>query len=62
MIVSEAIQIQREFVANKYHIWRIPNYRIKESMKVLTQAYDNLWEYLQEEHPEILDEYLMKGE
>ena len=60
MIVSEAIAIQREFIANKYHIFRASNKQLKESMRVLTKAYDELWEYLEQEHQEILDEYLMR--
>lgn len=60
MIVGEAIEIQREYIANKYYITRYSNERLKESMKVLTKAYDELWEYLEQEHQEILDEFLMK--
>lgn len=60
MKVSEAIMIQKEFVANKYDKSRnIPNYKLKESMKVLTKAYDELWEFLEEKHQDILDEFLI---
>ena len=62
MTVGEAIQIQKEFIANKYHKNRYPNNLLKESMKVLTKAYDELWTFLEEEHQDILDEFLMKGE
>lgn len=63
MKVSEAIEIQKEFIANKYHIGRnIPNYMIKESMKVLTKSYDELWEFLKENHQNILDEFINKLE
>lgn len=62
MKVSEAIEIQREFIANKYHIFRCSNKELKESMKVLTRAYDELWTYLEENHQEILDKYLMSVE
>lgn len=62
MTVGEAIQRQKEFVANKYNKNRYPNNELKESMKVLTKAYDELWTFLEEEHAEILDEFLMKVE
>jgi hypothetical protein len=59
MKVSEAIIIQREFIANKYHTSRnIPDYKLKESMKTLTKAYDELWEFLNETYPDILDEFI----
>ena len=58
MTVAEAIIIQKEFVANKYHIFRYHNERIKESMKVLTKAYSNLWSYLEGKEPETLDRYI----
>ena len=32
MTVGEAIQRQKEFVANKYHIFRYSNKELKESM------------------------------
>ena len=59
MKVSEAIYIQKQYVSNKYDKTRYPNYILKESMKVLTKAYDTLWEYLEENHQEVLDEYLI---
>ena len=62
MIVGEAIQRQKEFVANKYDKNRYPNSKLKESMKVLTKAYDELWTFLEENHQEVLDEFLMKVE
>ena len=62
MTVSEAILIQREFVSKKYHKSRYLNYRIKESMKVLTKAYDDLWGFLEKNHPNILDEFLINLE
>lgn len=61
MTVAEAIIIQREFVANKYDKnTSYPNYKLKESMKILTKAYDDIWEFLMNEHQEVLDEFLMK--
>ena len=60
MTVGEAIQRQKEFVANKYHVFRYSNKELKESMKVLTKAYDELWTFLEEKHQDILDEFLMK--
>lgn len=62
MTVGEAIKCQRDFVARKYHIFRSPNARLKESMKVLTKAYSDLWEYLEKDHRDVLDEFLMKEE
>lgn len=62
MTVAEAIERQKEYVSNKYHKSRYENEKLKESMKVLTKAYDELWTFLQEEHQEILDEFLVKGE
>lgn len=62
MTVGEAIQKQKEFVANKYHIFRYSNKELKESMKILTKAYDELWTFLEEKHQNILDEFLMKVE
>ena len=60
MTVGEAIQRQKEFVANKYHVFRYSNKELKESMKVLTKAYDELWTFLEEKHHDILDEFLME--
>lgn len=60
MTVGEAIQRQKEFVANKYNKNRYPNNKLKESMKVLTKAYDELWTFLEEKHQDILDEFLME--
>lgn len=62
MKVSKAIEIQREFIANKYDIFRVSNKEIKESMKVLTKNYCELWDYLEKNHEDILDEYLMQLE
>lgn len=62
MTVGEAIKCQRDFVARKYHIFRYSNTRLKESMKVLTKAYSDLWEYLEKDHRDVLDEFLMKEE
>ena len=62
MTVGEAIQRQKEFVANKYHIFKYSNKELKESMKVLTNAYDNLWTFLEEKHQDVLDEFLMEME
>ena len=60
MTVGEAIQRQKEFVANKYHVFKYSNKELKESMKVLTKAYDELWTFLEEKHQDILDEFLME--
>lgn len=60
MTVGEAIQRQKEFATNKYHIFRYSNKELKESMKVLTKAYDELWTFLEEKHQDILDEFLME--
>ena len=62
MTVGEAIQRQKEFIANKYHIFKYSNKELKESMKVLTNAYDAIWTFLEEKHKDILDEFLMKVE
>lgn len=62
MTVGEAIKRQKEFVANKYDKSRYPNKELKESMKILTKAYDELWTFLEEKHKDILDEFLMKVE
>lgn len=60
MTVGEAIERQKEYVSNKYHKNRYSNENLKESMKVLTKAYNDLWVFLEQEHQEILDEFLMK--
>ena len=60
MTVGEAIERQREFIANKYDKSRYPNNKLKESMKVLTNAYEELWTFLEEKHQDILDEFLME--
>ena len=62
MTVGEAIERQKEFIANKYHIFKYSNKELKESMKVLTKAYDEIWTFLEEKHQDILDEFLMKVE
>ncbi len=62
MTVGEAIEIQREFIANKYHLFRYSNKELKESMKVLTRAYDELWTYLEENNQDVLYKYLMNVE
>ena len=60
MTVGEAIKEQKDFIARKYHIFRCSNSRLKESMKVLTKAYDELWTFLEEKHQDILDKFLME--
>ena len=60
MTVGEAIQRQKEFIANKYHVFKYSNKDLKESMKVLTKAYDELWTFLEEKHQGVLDEFLME--
>ena len=60
MTVGEAIKRQKEFVANKYLVYKYSNKELKESMKVLTKAYDELWTFLEEKHQDILDEFLME--
>lgn len=62
MTVGEAIQRQKEFVANKYNMFKYSNKELKESMKVLTKAYDELWTFLEEKHQDVLDEFLMEME
>ena len=62
MTVGEAIKEQKDFIARKYHIFRYSNTRLKESMKVLTNAYSDLWEYLEQEHGDVLDEFLTRKE
>ena len=62
MTVGDAIQRQKEFVANKYHVYKYSNKELKESMKVLTKAYNELWTFLEEKHQDILDEFLMEVE
>lgn len=60
MTVAEAIVVQKEFIANKYDKnTTYPNYKLKESMKELTTAYENIWNYMSEYHQDILDQYLM---
>ncbi len=58
MKVSEAIQIQEDFVARKYHIYNYNNEKLKESMRTLTKAYSELWEFMQNKHSNILDEFI----
>ena len=60
MTVGEAIQRQKEFVANKYHVYKYSNKELKESMKVLTKAYDELWTFLEEKHQGVLDKFLLE--
>ena len=60
MTVGEAIQRQKEFIANKYHVFKYSNKDLKESMKVLIKAYDELWTFLEEKHQGVLDEFLME--
>ena len=62
MTIGEAIQRQKEFVSNKYHVYKYSNKELKESMKVLTKAYDELWAFLEEKHHDVLDEFLMEEE
>ena len=59
---DKRIKEQEDFVARKYHMFRCSNARLKESMKVLTKAYSELWEYLEQEHGDVLDEFLMREE
>lgn len=59
MTVREAIQIQKEFVANKYHIFRYSNKDLKESMKVLTEAYSDLWNFLENDHKSVLNKFIL---
>ena len=61
MTVGEAIKEQKDFIARKYHIFRSPNARLKESMKVLTKAYSDLWEYLEHEHGDIINTEIRKN-
>ncbi len=58
MTVAEALIIQKEFIANKYHIFKYQNKTLKESMKVLTKAYDELYSFLEKEHEDIIDEFI----
>lgn len=55
MRVAEAIKIQKDFILEKYNNSEI---KLKESMKVLTKAYDDLWNYLIEKEPETLDRFI----
>ena len=55
MKVSEAIKIQKNFISGKYHNSDI---ELKESMKVLTKAYDELWNYLEEKELDTLDRFI----
>lgn len=55
MKVSEAIKIQKNFISGKYNNSDI---ELKESMKVLTKGYDDLWNYLNEKEPETLDRFI----
>ena len=58
MEVWKAIQIQNDFVSKKYHIFRCSNIQLKESMKTLTNAYNNLWNYLSENEPRTIDRFM----
>lgn len=55
MKVSEAIKIQKNFISGKYNNSDI---ELKESMKVLTKAYDKLWNYLEEKELDTLDRFI----
>lgn len=55
MTVSEAIKMQKDFILGKYNNSDI---ELKESMKVLTKAYDELWNYLDEKEPDTLDRFI----
>lgn len=59
MTVGEAIQRQEEFIANKYHIFRYNNKDLKESMKVLTKAYSDLWKFLENNHKNVLNKFIL---
>ena len=55
MKVSEAIKMQKDFILGKYNNSDI---ELKESMKVLTKAYDELWNYLEEKEPDALARFI----
>ena len=55
MRVSEAIKIQKDFISGNYNNSEI---ELKESMKVLTKAYDDLWNYLEEKELDTLDRFI----
>lgn len=59
MTVGEAIQRQKEFIANKYHIFRYSNKELKESMKVLIDAYSDLWDFLENNHKNVLNKFIL---
>ena len=58
MKIAEAIKVQKDFISRKYHIFRYSNIKLKESMKVLIKAYDDLWNYLDEKEPDTLDRFI----
>ena len=62
MTIAEAIQIQKDFVARKYHIYKYNNEKLKESMRILTKAYDELWQYVYTNYPNVIDNFLMESE
>ena len=55
MKVSEAIKMQKDFILGKYNNSDI---ELKESMKVLTKAYNELWNYLEEKELDTLDRFI----
>ena len=55
MKVSEAIKIQKDFILGNYNNSDI---ELKESMQVLTKAYDDLWNYLEEKELDTLDRFI----
>ena len=58
MTVAEAIKKQKEFIVNKYYIFKYSDIELRESMKVLTKGYDDLWNYLDEKEPDTLDRFI----
>ena len=55
MTVSEAIKMQKDFILGKYNNSDI---ELRESMKVLTKGYDDLWNYLEEKELDTLDRFI----
>ncbi len=55
MKVSEAIKMQKDFISGNYNNSEI---ELKESMKILIKAYDDLWNYLEEKEPDTRDRFI----
>lgn len=55
MRVAEAIKIQKDFISGNYNNSEI---ELKESMKILIKAYDDLWNYLEEKELDTLDRFI----